>query len=256
MLETEDRGAVRWITLNRPDRLNAVPPDGWDVFRTAISDFTKSDQRALVLTGSGKGFCAGADLSESDMQGLLGGGGAAAMDRVGRAARALFDCPKPTVAAVNGVAAGAGMNMALGCDVVIGNTKARFTEVFVRRGLTIDFGGSWYLPRHVGLQRAKELALSGRVVGADEALAIGLIMELVQDDFLEDRAHQLADQMGANAPLGVASTKSNLNQSFDRTLAESLEAEGKAQVECFESQDMIEGVAAFQQKRSPSFEGH
>jgi len=255
MLETQDRGTVRWITLNRPDRLNAVPPDGWDTLASAVGEFVASDQRALVLTGAGKGFCAGADLTDSDMQDLLDGGGGEAMARVGRAAQALADCPKPTVAAVNGVAAGAGMNMALGCDVVLGSPSARFTEVFVRRGLTIDFGGSWFLPRHVGLQRAKELTLTGRVVGAEEALAIGLMLEMVPEDDLVDRAQGLAEQMAANAPLGLASSKHNLNASFSRTLPESLAAEGRAQVECFLSQDMVEGVAAFQEKRSPSFEG-
>ena len=255
MLLVEDRGLVRWITLSRPDRLNAVQPDGWDAFRTAVEDFVTSDQRVMVLTGAGKGFCAGADLSGDDLANLLDGGASEAMARVGRAAQALHDCPKPTIAAVNGVAAGAGMNMALGCDVVIGSTAARFTEVFVRRGLTVDFGGTWYLPRHVGLQRAKELSMTGRIVAADEALQIGLLLEMVDEDALEQRAQELAEVVAANAPLGLSSTKSGINASFARTLGEALKAEGEAQVECFGSRDMAEGVLSFQEKRPPEFQG-
>ena len=255
MIDFEDRGPVRWLTLNRPERLNAVPPDGWDLIRQAIEAFVESDQRVLAITGAGRGFCAGADLSGGDLEELLTGGGDAAMARVGAAAQALHDCPKPPLAAVNGVAAGAGMNLALGCDVVVGGESARFTEVFVRRGLTVDFGGSWHLPRHVGLQRAKELSLTGRVVGGAEALEIGLMLEMVADDDLVARVQEMGEVMAANSPLGLASSKANLNAAHARTLAESLAAEGQAQVECFESADMLEGVAAFNQKREPNFEG-
>lgn len=249
----EDRGPARWITLNRPDRLNAIAPDGWDGVREAIEAFEASEQRVMVLTGSGRGFCAGADLTPTDISHLVEGGGVETMKTVGRAAQALHDVSKPTIAAVNGVAAGAGMNMALGCDIVLGSPDARFTEVFVRRGLTVDFGGSFYLPRHVGLQRAKELSMTGRVVDAHEALRIGLLLEIVED--LPTRAQELAETIAANAPLGLASVKANMNASFQRTLAEALEAEGAAQVVCFGSSDMAEGVAAFGEKRSPRFTG-
>ncbi len=252
-LLTEDRGMVRWITLNRPDRLNAIPPHGWDHFRAAMEAFEESDQRVLVLTGAGKGFCAGADLTPTDISHLVAGGGRDTMRTVGRAAQALHDLTKPTIAAVNGVAAGAGMNMALGCDLVIGSPEARFTEIFVRRGLTVDFGGSFYLPRHVGLQRAKELSMTGRVVDADEALRIGLLLEIAED--LPARAQALAEVIADNAPLGLASVKANMNASFDRTLAQAHEAEGAAQIACFGSSDMKEGVAAFVEKRSPRFTG-
>ncbi len=252
-LLTEDRGPVRWITLNRPDRLNAIPPHGWDEFREAIEAFEASDQHVMVLTGAGRGFCAGADLTPGDISHLVEGGGVETMKTVGRAAQALHDVSKPTIAAVNGVAAGAGMNMALGCDIVLGSPDARFTEVFVRRGLTVDFGGSFYLPRHVGLQRAKELSMTGRVVDAQEALRIGLLLEIVED--LPARAQELAESIAANAPLGLASVKANMNASFQRTLAEAHEAEGAAQVACFGSSDMAEGVAAFIEKRPPRFTG-
>ena len=186
MLRLEDRGPVRWLTLDRPERHNAIPPEGWEV-REALAEFEASSQRVLVVTGAGGAFCSGADVAADGASGGLGSHRARyeRMQKVGAAARALHRLTKPTVAAVDGVAAGAGMNLALGCDLVIASTRARFAEIFVQRGLTVDFGGTWLLPRIVGLQRAKELALTGRIVEAAEACRIGMVLEVVEPEELE-----------------------------------------------------------------------
>lgn len=254
MLKTEDRGSVRWLTIDRPERMNAIPPSGWDALRSAFDDFSGSEQHVLVLTGSGGNFCAGADLAHDR-------GSPSVVDRydnmkaVARSAAALHRVPKPTIAAVDGVAVGAGMNMALLCDMVLATDRARFSEIFARRGLTLDYGGSWTLPRVVGLQRAKELALTGRMVGAEEAVAIGLALEALPADRLEERVTELAGLVAEQSPIGQMFSKQNLNTSMALSLAESLQLEGQAQAVCLASQDAAEGVAAFREKRAPRFEG-
>lgn len=252
MIITQDRSSARLLTLDWPDRMNAIPPDGWHELRDHIVAFEKSEQRVLIVSGSGDNFCAGADLSDD-----RAGGGVAALNEhmrgVGAAANALISTTKPTIAAVDGVAVGAGMNLALGCDVVIATTEARFSEIFASRGLTMDFGGSWLLPRLVGLQRAKELALSARMVAAPEALAIGLCMELVEREELLPRALEIAERFTVGAPIAQMFIKQALNRSFEVSLEEALTAEGQAQAICLTSVDAVEGVAAFRQKRPPEW---
>ena len=254
MFTIQDRETVRWLTLDRPETKNAIPPDGWRHLQSGFEEFEASDQRVLVVGGAGGAFCSGADLGAdsgdqtvADRRRRLG--------RVGDAALALHRLTKPTIAAVDGVAAGAGMNLALGCDIVIASERARFTEIFVRRGLTVDFGGTWILPRLVGLQRAKELAFTGRIVESDEALAIGLVLEVVSVAELEPRVTEIAEQVAANAPVGMMFTKQGLNASFESAMSEAIGREGKAQVVCLGSTDVVEGVAAFVEKRQPRFEG-
>ncbi len=254
MLKTEDRGPVRWLTIDRPERMNAVPPSGWDALRDAFDHFAADDQRVLVVTGAGGNFCAGADLAEDR-------GNPSVIDRyagmksVARSATALHRIPKPTIAAVDGVAVGAGMNLALLCDIVLATDRARFSEIFARRGLTLDYGGSWILPRLVGMQRAKELALSGRMVDAAEAVAIGLALESVPVDHLPARATELAEMLAEQSPIGQMFSKQNLNASLALSLPESLQLEGQAQTVCLASEDAREGFAAFLEKRAPRFEG-
>ncbi|HEY5890787.1 MAG TPA: enoyl-CoA hydratase/isomerase family protein, partial [Acidimicrobiia bacterium] len=188
-IQTEDQGRVRWLTLDRPDKRNAVPMDGWEDLTVAFGEFEASGSRVLVVTGAGEDFCAGADLDPSRISETQ-----SVEDRhrrmkvVGEAALTLHRLTKPTVAAVDGVAVGAGLNLALGCDIVLATPRSRFSEIFVRRGLTLDFGGSWLLPRIVGIQRAKEMALTGRIVSGPEALKMGLVTELVDPEDLRSRA--------------------------------------------------------------------
>jgi enoyl-CoA hydratase/carnithine racemase len=255
-LHTDDRELVRWLTIDRLERKNAIPFDGWGELRAAFDAFEASGQRVLVVTGAGEEFCAGADLDSSRVDRLQ-----SVEDRhlrmmeVAGAAMALHRLTKPAIAAVDGVAVGAGLNLALGCDVVVATERARFSEIFVRRGLTMDFGGSWLLPRIVGMQRAKELALSGRIVEADEAARIGLVTEVVPVEALERRVIEIAQGFLAGAPVAQMFAKQTLNASFQMGLADALSWEGEAQSVALGTEDAAEGLLAFLEKRDPEWKG-
>ena len=254
-LTVEDRDQVRVLTMDRPGRKNAIPSDGFVDIEAQFEAFESSDQRVLVVTGANGDFSAGADL-DPDLS--LEAGVAQRQRRmktVGGAALRLHRLTKPTIAAVDGVAVGAAMNLALGCDVVVATSRARFSEIFVRRGLTLDFGGSWLLPRVVGMQRAKELALSGRIVEAHEARDIGLCLELTTPDGLLPRAMELAESFIGQAPIAQMFAKQALNHAWDQSFAEALDLEGQSQAICFTTDDLSEGIAAFLEKRNPDFEG-
>ncbi len=254
MFPTEDRGPVRVLTITNVGRKNAIPAAGWPQLEAALQDFGASEQRCLVITGAGGDFCSGADLAVANV-------GASAAERyrsmipVGRAASALRRLPKPTVAAVDGVAVGAGMNLALGCDVVIATPQARFAEIFVKRGLTVDFGGTWLLPRIVGLARAKELALTGRFVAGEEALDMGLVSRLTEPEKLLDEAVTVGEELSRGAPLAQRFIKAGLERSLGMSFDEALAYEDQAQAVCLMSEDVAEGVRAFLQKRDPEFKG-
>lgn len=254
-LKTEDRGALRWLTLDRPDRRNAIPSDGWSDLTAAFTEFESSSRRVLIIRGAGDDFCSGADL-DPDVgrnEGVM-----AARERmatVGAAAVALHRLTKPTIAAVRGVAVGAGMNLALGCDVVVCGYGARFSEIFVRRGLTVDFGGSWLLPRMVGIQRAKELALSGRMVDSEEAVRIGLALERVEDGAVFARVGEIAQMFVDGAPVAQMFAKQGISRSFDVSFEQAVGWEGQSQAICLTTDDFDEGVAAFLEKRPPAFGG-
>jgi 2-(1,2-epoxy-1,2-dihydrophenyl)acetyl-CoA isomerase len=168
---------------------------------------------------------------------------------------ALHRLPKPTIAKVDGIAAGAGCNMALGCDLIVASEEARFSEIFARRGLSIDFGGSWLLPRLVGLHRAKELALLADIISAKEALELGLVNRVVPGVDLDGFVDAWARQLAAGPPIALAMTKSLLNQSFEVSMAHALEEEGRSQVVNFSTADTAEALAAFMEKREPRFQG-
>ena len=254
-----DDGPVRTLTINNPQHKNAVPSDRWDDLAEAFFDFERSDQRVLVIAGSGSDFCAGADLSPAAMP----GGGTvpsaaenlATMAAPGGAATALHRLSKPTIAAVDGVAVGAGMNLALGCDIIVATERARFSEIFVQRGLTLDFGGTWLLPRLVGLAKARELALTGRIVDAAEALEIGLVARVVAPDQLFEAAATLAGELASGAPLAQRFIKVGLDRSTTMTFEQAIQFEDQAQAVLLASQDFAEGVRAFLAKERPEFEG-
>lgn len=255
-LEIEDRGPVRWLWLNRPHRKNAIPPQGWKELQEAFRDCERSGQRVLVMAGRGGDFCAGADLDPS--AGPRFEGVVSARDRmkvVGETAVALHRLSMPTVAAVDGVAVGAGMSLALGCDVVVATRRARFSAIFVRRGLTLDAGLSWLLPRLAGAQFAREVALSGRMVSPQEARERGLVWDVVDEGRLEERASEVAEGFLAGAPLAQVFIKQGLNRSWELSLEEAVAWEGQSQSICLGTDDHREGVESFLEKRSPRFRG-
>jgi 2-(1,2-epoxy-1,2-dihydrophenyl)acetyl-CoA isomerase len=250
-------GIVR-LTIDRPERKNAITTDMWRGLAELFDEIaTRRDDRVLVITGAGDAFCSGADISGAAGGESPGGAGAsvASMRVVGRAALRLHELPIPTVAAVNGVAAGAGCNLALGCDLIIASDRARFTEIFAKRGLALDFGGSWLLPRLIGLHRAKQLAFLAEIIDAAEAERIGLVNRVVPHDRLDAEVDELAARLAAMPPLQLAVVKRQINEGLGRTMAEAVEAEGVAQSLMFTSRDTAEAMLAFLQKREPRFTG-
>ena len=241
------------LTLNRPRRKNAISAPMWEPLRRIFQDVreTESD-RVLVITGAGGDFCTGADLAgemEGERHALN------AMHPVSAAALALHEVSKPTLAKVNGDAVGAGMNLALGCDLIVAGESARFCEVFARRALSIDFGGSWLLPRLVGLHKAKELTLLAEMLSAAEAERLGIVNRVVPDAELDAFAADWAERLATGPPLALQLSKRMLAQSMSRSFAEALDHEAAAQTINFGSKDTREGILAFLEKRPPVFRG-
>jgi 2-(1,2-epoxy-1,2-dihydrophenyl)acetyl-CoA isomerase len=251
---TRDNG-VATVTINRPARKNAVTGDMWaqlaDTFRSVAAD---ADVRCVVVTGAGGDFCSGADLSARE--GARPVHQLVAMRHVNDAALSLHRMPQPTIAKVRGVAVGAGCNMALGCDLVVAGDTARFSEIFSRRGLSVDFGGTWLLPRRVGMHRAKELAFFGDIVSAAEARDLGLVNRVLPDAELDAFVDGWARRLAAGPPIALALTKRMLNNSLNVTMAEALDDEGAAQTVNFGTKDTMEAMRAFVEKRDPQFKGH
>jgi enoyl-CoA hydratase/carnithine racemase len=254
LLEYSDDG-VATLTINRPQRKNAIPPTHWELLRAIFHDVMQSDARVLVITGAGDAFCAGADLSGTGGDGQARGSAMDGMHPVNAAATALHQLRQPTIAKVNGVAVGAGMNLALGCDLVVAGESARFSEIFVKRALSVDFGGTWLLPRLVGMHKAKELALFGDILSAQQAAELGIVNRVVPDAELDAFVDDWAGRLASGPPLAMQQTKRMLSNSFSTSFAEALSAEAAAQTVNFGSRDTAEGVAAFIQKRPPVFEG-
>jgi enoyl-CoA hydratase/carnithine racemase len=254
---TTDDGSVRWLTLDRPARMNAIPLTGWAMLRDAFRDFRSSEQRVLVIAGADGNFCSGADVSGDAVAATItsAADGARLMRPVGEAAAELFDMPKPVVAMVDGVAAGAGLNLALGCDIVVASERARMSMAFVHRGLAVDFGGTWLLPRVVGLARAKELALTGRVIDAQQALTMGMVATVVPTEALHATVLELALGLASGAPLAQGFIKRGLGRSFEWSFEQALAFETQAQATLLTSSDFVEGMRSFQEKRPPTFTG-
>lgn len=252
-------GGVARVTLNRPDRLNSFTGVMHEALASVL-DVVETDPavRAVLLTGAGRGFCAGQDLTD---RAVAPGGKAADLgDSVDRyyapLIRRIVTLPKPVVCAVNGVAAGAGANIALACDVVIAARSAKFIQSFANIGLIPDSGGTWILPRAVGQARALGLALTGEPLSAERAEAWGMIWRCVDDDALAGEADMLATRFAAGPTRGLAETKRLVRQSWLRSLDEELDLERDAMRELGFSADYQEGVAAFTAKRPPVFTGH
>jgi 2-(1,2-epoxy-1,2-dihydrophenyl)acetyl-CoA isomerase len=249
-------GGVMTITLNRPEKLNAFVAEMHGLLREAMTQAEEDASiRALLLTGAGRGFCAGQDLSERDMNDPkldLGGGLEASYNPFIRRMRAL---PKPVIAAVNGVAAGAGANLALACDLVLAARSASFLQAFSKIALVPDCGGTYWLPRLAGLQRAMGMALLAERVSAEDAERWGLVWKVVDDAKLMDEANALARSLAAGPTHTYGMIKKALYASAGNTLSEQLDLERDFQREVGRHGDYREGVAAFLEKRKPAFTG-
>jgi 2-(1,2-epoxy-1,2-dihydrophenyl)acetyl-CoA isomerase len=250
-------GGIARLTLNRPDKLNSFNAQMHCEVQQALASLPGSDARVLVLSGAGRGFCAGQDLGDRAV--APGTRGIDLGDSIERYYKplvlALHALPMPVIAAVNGVAAGAGANIALACDLVIAARSATFIQAFSKLGLLPDSGGTWILPRLVGNARALGLTLLGNKVTAEQAAAWGMIWQCVDDADLGPAVDTIAQQVATAPTRGLAWTKAAIRDSWQHSLTEQLDIERDAQRELGRSADYAEGVAAFVAKRTPRFTG-
>lgn len=245
-------GAVLTVTLDRPERKNALDPTmARELLALLAATAADASVRAVVVTGAGDAFCSGADLGELGVEGH----GLAHMREIHRVAHALHDLPQPTIARINGVAAGAGLNIALGCDLTVMSTDARFSEIFVKRGLSTDFGGAWLLPRLIGLHRAKELVLLADVLPAEEAERLGLVNRVVAPDELDAVVADWTSRLLSLPPIALTQSKRMLNRAVESSWEQMLEAEGTAQAVNFATRDTAEAMRAFFTKTEATYEG-
>ena len=249
-------GAVRVLTLNRPAALNSFTGEMHGRLMSALDDgAADASVRALVLTGAGRGFCAGQDLNDPAMAGQgVPDVGAVIEQRYRPLSERLFSMPVPTIAAVNGVAAGAGANVAIGCDVVFAARSASFIQAFSKIGLIPDAGGSWLLPRLVGRARAIGLAMTGDKLSAEDAERIGLIWKCVDDAALMDTALAMAQRLAAMPSRALAATRRVIDAGSRSSLADAVTLEARTQGELGRAPDFAEGVAAFLGKRAAKFQ--
>lgn len=252
----ERAGGVVTVTLNRPERKNALTTAMVQELRSTFDAVARNaGDRVLVLTGAGGEFCAGADLSDPD--GPAVGDPARALERVrrvGEMALSLHQLAKPTIAKVDGVAVGAGLGLAIACDLVVASDRARLSMIFVRRALSADSGTSWLLPRLVGAAKAKELAYLAEVIDAQEALRVGLVNRVVQHGELDDAVASWATRLAEGPALALSTTKSLLDAAWSTSFAEALEHEAACQAVNLAGQDVREAIAAFLEKRTPRFD--
>ena len=243
LLVERDDGVVT-LTMNRPERRNALDVPSWQMLTRELQAISANEKdRVVVLTGADGSFCAGGDLSGG---GAEGSGGESALEVMRATVTAfcttLHHLPKPTIAAVEGSAAGAGANLAFACDLVVAAESARFSEIFIRRALSIDSGGSWLLPRLVGLQKAKELAFFGDWVSAPEAQRLGLVNRVVADGASLEESRAWAARLVGFSGIALRHTKAALNDAFGSSLEQSLEREARGIFECSQTAEFRASV--------------
>ena len=255
----EKDGPIATLTLNRPDRLNAISgPMLAALSERLVEANGDRDVRAIILTGAGRGFCAGLDLQDATSgSGIGGGGGAmpATLDLRTAPPTVLHSLDKPVIAALNGGAAGYGMDLALGCDIRIAGKRAKLAAAFTKRGVLPESGGTWLLPRLVGWSKAAEIIFTGRTLDADQCLELGLVNKVVADDALMGEARALANEIAANAPLAVQGAKRMMRMALAEQFDDHVHHVYLQLLPLFQSQDFREGMKSFLEKREPKVQG-
>jgi 2-(1,2-epoxy-1,2-dihydrophenyl)acetyl-CoA isomerase len=257
VIDTQD--GVRTLILNRPERLNALNDQLRSKMERALTEASADDEvRVVVITGKGRAFCAGLDLVDLDKRKLSGSSRHGRLDDlgwVGRQALGIVNCDKPVIAAINGVAAGAGFSLALACDLRFMSESARVTAGYIRRGLSPDAGMSYFLPRLVGHTRAAEMIFTGREVYPEEAKRIGLVNDVYLEEEFHKRVMEFAKQLASGPPIAQTLSKRLLTKSLETDLVTLLKQEYSSIKICFETHDVQEGIHAFLEKRNPIFRG-
>ena len=252
---TEKKGNVGWIYLNQPKSLNSITNELAAGALSAIEEMEQdADVRVIVFTGAGRAFCAGGNLQALD---ALDTEDAARefVSTVGEVSQALFDCPKPVIGMINGVAAGAGFNLALACDILFAAEGVKFIQSFSNIGLAPDFGGHYFLPRAIGPWLAKKAMFDAAPITAEEGMKLGFVNAVYPAGELQAETEKYAEWLAARAPLALAACKKLINHSGEMTLAEVMEIESINQAQLLMSEDCKEGLAAFAEKRQPVFSG-
>jgi enoyl-CoA hydratase/carnithine racemase len=260
-IRVEQHESVVTVTLDRPQTKNACTGGMWVALGATFADLGYSGVRAIVITGAGGDFCTGAELGGSDDA----GGASAATGRMATmtdAMRVLADvvlaihnCPVPVVAKVDGLCVGAGLGVALAADLTWCSDRARFSAIFAKRGLSLDFGTSWLLRQRIGVHKAKELAFTAKMVSGTEAFELGLVNAVVPAAELDDAVHDVVDTIAAGPPIAIASSKRELDNASTVSLAQALEFEALAQGVNVQTDDLREALTAFVEKRPPTFTG-
>ena len=251
---------VATITLNRPDRLNAITGPMLGSLSESLRDADRDNEvRVIVITGAGRGFCAGLDLKDLAAGTGIGGDGAglatARFDLAGSPPVVLHTTDKPVICALNGAAAGYGMDLALGCDIRIASTEAKLAAVFTKRGILPESGGSWLLPRLIGWAKAAEVAFRGMTLSAQESLELGLVNRVVEPDELMPVTLEIAAEIAANAPLAVQATKRMMRLGLEETFEANVHHVFLQLLPLFQTEDFREGIQSFLQKRPAQFQG-
>jgi 2-(1,2-epoxy-1,2-dihydrophenyl)acetyl-CoA isomerase len=250
---------VTTVTIDRPAAKNACTGDMWVALGETFRRLSWSGTRVIVLTGGGTDFCAGADLSGSGQSGAGGGGTQgnqlAGMRVLGDAVVAVHGCPVPVIARVDGVAVGAGFGLALACDLLVCSDRARFCAIFAKRGLSLDFGTSWFLRQRVGVHTAKELAFTARMLSGAEALELGFVNAVVPAADLDDAVRAVVDTIAGGPPVALSMTKRELDNASTSSLAQALEVEALAQSVNSGTEDLREALLAYVERRPPEFRG-
>ncbi|MBI4850486.1 MAG: enoyl-CoA hydratase [Acidobacteria bacterium] len=248
--------SIAWLTLNRPDKLNALVGTAREEILDALTSLEKDNNtKAICITGAGKGFCAGGDINY--MASLQKDNDLEAFKKLLESGRQIVTkvrmLEKPVVAMINGVAAGAGLNLALASDIRIASSSARFSQAFIKIGLHPDWGGTFFLPRLIGTARACEMIFTGDVFDAETAYQFGLVNKVVSDNELQTKTQELLQKLVSRPSRALALAKRAIYQGIEHSLSQALDYETLAQRECFESENAKEGIQAFLERRDPKF---